>query len=286
MGNNILQNKLYDIETSPPPGMWNRISEKLDAEEASQKEATVIPMPVARQTNWTKIALAASVIGFIAMTALWFANRNNGSSTETSDPVVKTVTTIKTDTVYITKPDNNNNTIAGTTNTNTVPSTTTTSQNNQQSYTTSPVTTTVLPQNNTIVKQQPDTKLPKDKKTNTDLEIQKVEKPLIVSNNNKDIIIKDENGKPVRNIEVVKSTEGATTAGPDSKGDKAIGNIINKISMASDKEEIDSIINSSTYWKKQVQEWRNKLIKSGYKPNLINSLDILKLKKLLEEKNP
>jgi hypothetical protein len=284
MGNNILQNKLYDIETPPPPGLWNRISEKLDAEDASKKEATVIPMPVVRKTNWTKIALAASVIGFIAMTALWLTNKNNSSPTVSPDPVVKTVTTIKTDTVYITKPDNNNTTIAGTTNMNTEPSTTTIPQNNQQSYT-SKTPTTVLPQNNTIVK-QPNTKLPKDKKANTDLEIQKVENPLIVNNNNKDIIIKDENGNPIRNIEVVKSSESATTTGPVSKGDKAIGNIINKISMASDREEIDSIINSSTYWKQQVQEWRNKLIKSGYKPNLINSLDILELKKLLEEKNP
>jgi hypothetical protein len=284
MGNNILQNKLYDIETPPPPGLWNRISEKLDAEDASKKEATVIPMPVVRKTNWTKIALAASVIGFIAMTALWLTNKNNSSPTVSPDPVVKTVTTIKTDTVYITKPDNNNTTIVGTTNMNTVPSTTTIPQNNQQSYT-SKTPTTVLPQNNTIVK-QPNTKLPKDKKANTDLEIQKVENPLIVNNNIKDTIIKDENGNPIRNIEVVKSSESATTTGPVSKGDKAIGNIINKISMASDREEIDSIINSSTYWKQQVQEWRNKLIKSGYKPNLINSLDILELKKLLEEKNP
>ncbi len=284
MGNNTLQTKLYDIETPPPPGMWNRISEKLDAEEASKKEATVIPMPVARKTNWTKIALAASVIGFIAMTALWFSNRNTKPTQAPENTTVKTIETIKTDTVYITKPDvNNANVTAGTTTPN-KNSTTVTPQNNQQSYTT-PRTTTVLPQNNTLVK-QPDDKLPKEKKRNTDLEIQKVDKPFIANNNNKDIIIKDENGNPVRNIEVVKSSEAATAAGPVSKGDKAISNIINKISMASDKEEIDSIINGSTYWKKQVQEWRNKLIKSGYKPNLINSLDILELKKLLEEKNP
>jgi hypothetical protein len=273
---NNIQKKLYDIEATPPPGMWNRIAEELDAE-TEQKVAPVVVMPQAKN-NWMRIALAASVLGFIAMTALWLTKKPTETKTPDSTAVTPPVTTIIKDTVYLPQPETAtpNTTSPSLVNTNPAPATVL------------PNTTTVTPSKNNgaVVQSNPaNNTQQKDNTKDKDFNLPNKQTPVLVDNNApKDIIIKDANGNPIRNIEVTKTLNPNNgIAGPDSKGDKTIGNILSKISLASDGEEIDSIINNSQYWKKQIKQWRDKLIKSGYTPNLINSLDFVELKKLLEQ---
>jgi hypothetical protein len=272
--NNNIQKRLYDLEATPPPGMWNRIAEKLDAE-TEEKVAPVVLMSTPKN-NWMRIALAASVLGFIAMTALWLTNKPTKTSTPDSTATAPPVTTIIKDTVYLPQPSvaAPNTANPALVNTNTIPNVQPNSTNVAQPK-----------NNNTIANTNPKqvNNAPNKDKRN-DIVIPK-QAPILVDNNpTKDIIIKDANGNPIRNIEVTKTMDPSKgVAGPDSKGDKTIGNILSKISLASDGEEMDSIINKSQYWKLQIKQWRDKLIKSGYTPNLINSLDFVELKKLLEK---
>jgi hypothetical protein len=234
-------------------------------------------MPQAKN-NWMRIALAASVLGFIAMTALWLTKKPTETKTPDSTAVTPPVTTIIKDTVYLPQPETAtpNTTSPSLVNTNPAPATVL------------PNTTTVTPSKNNgaVVQSNPaNNTQQKDNTKDKDFNLPNKQTPVLVDNNApKDIIIKDANGNPIRNIEVTKTLNPNNgIAGPDSKGDKTIGNILSKISLASDGEEIDSIINNSQYWKKQIKQWRDKLIKSGYTPNLINSLDFVELKKLLEQ---
>jgi hypothetical protein len=277
MTSNNIQKRLYDIEAIPPAGIWNRIAAKLE-EDADTSIAPVVALPV-RKNNWMRIALAASVLGFVITTALWLTKKEaKEKEIPGSTAVAKPEPIIIKDTVYITKPE------TATPNTNTAPLVNNTINANPV---TTPITIAPTPTNNSnsgiVKKTVQNTKQPTND-TPKDLTVPNNQTQVLVDNTRpKDIIIKDQNGKPVRNIEVVKTTETNGIAGPDSKGDKTIGTILSKISMASDGEEIDSIINNSSYWKKQIKDWRDKLIKSGYTPNLINGLDFEGLKKLLEQ---
>jgi hypothetical protein len=260
---NNIQKRLYDLETAPPPGMWSRIAAKLDEETSDKSEAPVFVMPVqSRKNNWTRIALAASFLGFVTMSALWFFQSKN-KNTSTTGTTVKTGTETKIirDTVFLPGTENKQVNLQ-------------TDQNLSNNNIPQP-----LPPNNINTNPVKGTQPEKNQ------DLQKTEAPELVKNiiKPKDIIIKDDKGNPIRNIEVVKTTDPANMSGPDSKGDKAIANMLNRISLASDKEEIDSIINNSNYWKNQIRVWRTQLIRSGYAPSLINQMDILELKKLVDQ---
>jgi hypothetical protein len=265
--NNIKQ-RLYDIETPAPVGMWDAISARLDAEDASKSIAPVYVIP--KRTNWLKIALAASFIGFVAMTALWFTKSNGKIIEKEGETITKTNTIVLKDTVYLPNTNGAKNTIdqvivQNNSNTNT--------PSKQIISTKEPVI------KDNIITTKKDILLKKDNELVTNGTIK---------NNNEielpQVIIKDQNGNPIKDINVIKSTDQNSMTGPDNKGDKSIGNVINKISLKTDNEEIDSIINNSMYWKKQITEWRKILIKSGYAPSSVNYLDILELKKLIDQK--
>ncbi len=261
---NNIKKRLYDIETPPPLGMWDTIAARLDEEDATKSLVPVYVMP--KRTNWLKIALAASFLGFAAMTTLWLTKDSNKVIEKQDDTITKTNTVVIKDTVYLP----NNNVV------NSVKDKVIVQSNNVTTPT--PTETNIIPNKELIIKDNNNTQ----KKDN--------ELVTINPNNSKKVndlpqlTIKDQNGNPIKDINVVKATDPNSVAGPDSKGDKAIGNVINKISLKSDKEEIDSIINNSIFWKKQINEWRKILIKSGYTPSSVNFLDIIELKKLIEKK--
>ena len=268
--NNIFET-LYEQEVPAPKGMWQLIAQKLDEDEAEQKIVTAKDAPVyelnasTRKTNWTKIALAASVIGFVAMTALWLTN-NPSNTTNTNTAATTPNAIIKKDTVYL-----QNNNVAKVDNT-----TTENIGQNPTNNTTSTATTntsTSTPQNATTNTTKTYTPQVTDYNNNT------------IAKNNTDIVIRDADGNPIKkDISVVKSTDvNNANPGAVSKGNKTIGNITNKISLKSDNEELDSIIDNSTTWKKKIAAWRKTLIQRGNSPKLINSLDATELKKMIDK---
>lgn len=272
-------NRLYEQETTPPPGMWNRIAQKLDEETEASSTTPVVEMTRNLKTNWLKIALAASFIGFATMSVLWILEKNQKYAASSSSSEIAKTKNIPADTINL----NTINTNQGSQKNVAEAATITTSK--QLETATTSIKTASIVKNNTpkkigskefsIIDNSKEVYLSQAPK-NTVREIVSVQPATIT--------IKDVNGNPIRNIEYVKSSDASTVAGPDSKGDKAIGSILSKISLSNDKEEIDNIINNSAYWKKQIQDWRKKLIKSGYAPSIVNNLDILELIKLLDEK--
>jgi hypothetical protein len=277
MEENNIFNRLYNHEVAPPEGLWESIAAKL---EEAEEEKAFVPTPVVQmntpaRTNWLKMALAASVLGFVVMTALWF-NQRKAKPEATEPAIVKETTTIH-DTTYITLPNAtlpNNNVATINENSNNTKITKPTIAENSNTQPIKNVAINKNKQPNEVVVPKEQIQLPASKKE--DIAIEKVKQG--------EIRLKDENGNPIKSIDVVKSTDINNTAGPASKPDKTITSILNKISLAGDKEEIDNIIENSPFWKKQIQEWRTKLIQSGYAPSLINMMDILELKKIIDEK--
>ncbi len=278
MQENNIFNRIYEQEATPPPGMWNRIALQLDAQDEATHAPIISMQDVPKKTSWLKIALAACSIGFVTMTTLWFVAQNKNTKTvaqnTTNTPNNNTITKTITDTVYI--PTTNevlttNGGLAYVDNNN-VPS-----NNNNNKYITTPKTNTTIKNNtanNTNISNP--TKVNNNNTATNNTEI--------TTANNNQVINTDNTGTPPQNIVDVNITNPASLSGPISQGDKAISSILNKLSMLEDNEELDSIINKSAIWKKQIAEWRNNLIKSGYAPSLINHMDIISLLKLLDEK--
>jgi hypothetical protein len=273
--------RLYQAEMPPPPGAWDNIALLLGDEDAEKTIAPLIPITSRKKNGWMRIALAASLIAFVAATALWLAEKNNKSaaSVATKDqpqPQPKPDSVIIRDTVfmpgekimlppskiYVYPPANGN-----------------------------PVTARNNPagQNNTRGSRpggdNPLTGSPPGN-DNGNRQLQVRTNPNDVAGNNPKLgtaQMVDSNGQVIRNISAVNATSSNNATGPESKGDKSITNILSRISQAGDGEELDSIINNSPYWKQRVLQWRQKLIKSGFTPSIINHLDIVELQKLLKE---
>ncbi len=286
--NNHIQQRLYHIDTPPPPDMWSRISAELDkdTETKAVTSAPVYVMPNRSTNKWLKVGLAASLLGFVAMTTLWVFKNNNinnsnnnnnqasANNTNNTNNTKNTITTLPTtttkDTVYITKPAD----VAITNTPKPVIITNTVTLPAKEKIVYLPAKDKPNAQPNNIASNSTGNELAT---TNT--------LPITNGTNLGQVIIKDNKGNAVQDIGVVKANENNTvTAGASSKADKAITSILNKISVKSDKEEIDSIIDASPYWKAKIQEWRNQLINNGYAPNIINNLDIVELKKIIEQK--
>jgi hypothetical protein len=282
MKENNIFNRLYEQEATPPSFMWDRIAQKLDEEEGIS--TPVVPMVTRPKTNWLKIAFAACFVGMVVTTALWIIEKNKKKDASNEAIVSNQNPAVQKENVPVTTIPSNSETTSDALNKETTNTTALTPQT-----TTQPITgnTDNIVSNNTKNPAPIQANTPKEKAAPNSNE-----KELVVSNsttqktdiNNTTITIKDENGNPIKNISEVKASSSSTVAGPDSRGDKAIASILTKLSLSSDKEEIDNIINESAYWKKQIQIWRNKLIKSGYAPSLINHLDLVELIKLLDEK--
>jgi hypothetical protein len=90
--------------------------------------------------------------------------------------------------------------------------------------------------------------------------------------------------QPQQNIVDVNATIPSGLAGPDIKGEQSITSILNKLSMADDKEYIDSLIKASPVFKVKINNWRRQLIKAGLDAVKVNSLDVFELKKELEDR--
>ncbi len=271
MQENNIFNRIYNQEVSPPPGLWNSIAKKLD-EEVDIKFAPVVPISTTR--NWLKIALAACTVGFIIMSTLWYVAKRNKSTIPTiaqqiNDPKIVT----KTDTVYIKSATINNTNTA-------IPKIDITTQ---PTIETKNNTVKTVANNGAKVNSLNNTNTPKNLNNST---ANNNSQQTINPNNNTTLnnIAVDSNDKPIKRIDEVGYMTNNNVTGPSTQSDKAITNILSRISLSTDNEELDSIINNSKFWKNQIQEWRNKLIKSGYAPSLINQLDIIALMKLLEEK--
>jgi hypothetical protein len=291
MEGNIRQ-RLYDIETPPPPGAWQNIARALDAED-EQRTAPVVPIntetvPV-RRINLRRLALAASIVGFVAMTALWLVERNrkpaaaepviasgerSSTTTKAAAPDTVQVQKLIRDTVFVTTP--------GETVILTQPPVILPPQRDNRPVITDPSNDRFANNrsnsNNNRDVQGADPNSNKNNSLVADPSARLRNNDVAISNT----LARDSNGKVIQDIGVVNAGAQPNIAGP-SRGDKSIANILSRISVKGDNEELDRLIEESPYWKKKIQEWRDKLIKSGYTPSLINIMDISELQKLMKE---
>jgi hypothetical protein len=277
--------RLYQAEMAPPAAAWDNIALLLD--EAEEKNlAPVIPITTPRKRNWLRIALAASVLAFVAMTALWLTERNQKSGA--------TGTAANTPTTTVPQPGNNNppQDIAGKEAPVIVHDTVYMPGEKvlipaKPTYIYPPTQNPVMAGNNPVKNNTRSNDNATNAAENNTRNLLGVNNPdnVLAGNNPKlgKAQMVDSNGKVIRNIESYNATDPATIGAPDSRGDKSITNILTRISQTGDGEELDSIINNSPYWKNKVYQWRQKLIKSGFTPSIINHMDIVEMQKLLKE---
>lgn len=287
-----IRNRLYNQEAPPPPDAWDAIALALDETEERQTAAPVIPITRNRGARWMRIALAASVLGFVAMTALWLRDRNAGNTSTAGTgttasgaqpPVQKAegkpgIPGNKDSVpVPITVPPGNtqNDQLAGNEDRSNPPAVQPARQ---------PVNIPIPPRRNN--NQQLAGNQPQPVNNNRSLQPYNNNNNPVANNNVAlaQVQMKDSSGKVIKSgIGYVGATDPANVTGPVSRGDQSIGRILNRISQQGDREELDSIIQNSPYWKAKIQEWRNILIKSGYTPTIINFMDFAELQKLLQE---
>jgi hypothetical protein len=265
-----IRERLYHLETPPPAGVWDRIALSLDEED--QNNIPVIPITQTKKANWQKWALAASLIGFVVMTGLWFAERGKKSgqvivqekavsqldSVNSKGKVnqvaeMQPVMPVKTDTVFITTPGS----------------------------------IIIQKEPAYITRNIPQVKQGKGKDMNSDGQViiaQKDPSQVVPENGYiPKVVLRDSLGNVIQKIGEVRSSNETIATGPLTRGDKSIAQILSKISVNGDNEELDRIIGDSPYWKNKIQEWRNKIIRSGYTPNAVNLMGIPELLKIIEE---
>jgi hypothetical protein len=275
-----LRERLYQLETPPPVDVWERIAQTLD--ESDERKAPVIPLQPVKKYNWLKVALAASFIGFVVMTGLWYAERGKKAEkiivrengTPTRDTLKEPGT--QNTTAQVTEPPANDNNAGNNNRDN--------SSNNSINNTTAGNNNGTQVQNKTP--QQKGDRLPVTNERN--IVTQKDPSPLVAENKNlPKVVARDSSGKVILDINEIQSANETTLTGPVTAGDKSIARILSKISANGDDEELDRVIKDSPYWKNKIQEWRNKLIRSGYTPSAVNLMDLPALLKILqEEKTP
>ena len=274
--NNNIRNRLYDLETPPPQGAWSVIANMLDNEAfAKTTDAPIITMvPKVHKTNWLRIAAAASFIGFVTMSVL-YVTKNTITNNTNSVANAHTPTNTK-DQVTVKKVLKTQDAVVPNINATTTTTNNTTSNNT--------VSNIKAPKNNNVL--NPVTPMVKKSVVNINTDLiatNTTTKKVLPTATLSNIVIKDANGNVIRDIAVIRSTEKSDVAGPNIKGDKSINNVLNKISLKSDTEEIDNIIQNSSYWKAQIAQWRKQLIKSGYAPSVVNIMDAAELQKLLKK---
>ena len=270
--NGNIRERIYHLETPPPAGVWERIAHVLDEDE--QQKTPVIPITGKNKTNWLKMALAASLVGFVAMTGLWLAERGAKKEKE-----MVRQNTIKPAADTLNKKGNE-----------------------MAEQKTAPV---LMPQDSAalppkiiirnvpvyITRDNPGIKKIPGKDNAAPEEFIQVRtnpsQTLADNNHLPRVVARDSSGKAIQDIGVVRSANETNAAGPLTRGDKSIAQMLSKISVKGDNEELDRIISDSPYWKNKIQEWRNKLIRSGYSPSAVNMMDIPELLKVIqEEKTP
>ncbi len=268
--------QIYDQAVMPPPSAWSNIARELDSSK-EERLTPVITMPPAapKSIGWVKIAAAACAVGFVSMTALWISERNNKQNNETA--LATTVPTNNTNDTSKPSLAKNDGIATGTISTDKLigdegvkllpnndgssnPNKNNTNDNGYLPNTRQTTNTTI--QNTT-----------NNSNSNNN-------SSTVATNNGSNVTTPINN--PPKNIVDVMITDPGNTAGPISVSDKQIGTILNRISVSDDKEELDSIIQRSAYWKQQMNLWRQQLIKSGYAPSSVNYLDIIELKKLAD----
>jgi hypothetical protein len=283
-----LRERLYQLETPPPGAVWERIAQTLD--DADEHRAPVVPLQPVRKNNWMKIALAASVVGFVAMTVLWYTEKGK----KVEQAIVRENTTIPPDslkqpgtqntTAQVTETPADSNTNNSNNNSNNNTATHNGNGNNQLPGNDNNIQNTAT-NNNAQQKRNPSLPVTNGKNIVT----QKDPSPLVADNNNNlpKVVARDSSGKVIQDINEIQSVNPTTATGPVTAGDKSIARILSKISANGDDEELDKVIKDSPYWKNKIQEWRNKLIRSGYTPNAVNLMDLPSLLKILQdEKTP
>ncbi len=269
-----IRERLYELETPPPAGIWDRIAQTLDEDE--HRQAPVVPISRARNTQWPKIALAASLVGFAIMTGLWFSERGK----KAGKIIVKEVPVLQPDTSRNPAANSNNN------NNNNLAATEPTQKQNEADS----IRIVYVPQVKEVPvyisrNNEPGKQTPVRDNNNQPLQTTPINNtPVLADNKNlPKAVARDSSGKAIQDIATVRSSSGeGTVAGPLTRADKAIAQILSRISVKGDNEELDSIISESPYWKGKIQEWRNKLIHSGYTPNAVNMMDIPALLKVIE----
>jgi hypothetical protein len=284
-------NQIYNQEVAPPPAMWKRIESKLDEiEQENVHIAPVVNILEAKKAknNWLKVALAACSLGLIAMTAMWMIEKNKKKNTEIAANTTIVDNDTKKQDQVINAPVEAPKAITDSNNGLPLPNTSTTysdglvssnsnfgTDNNQavnNKNTQSKATSNNIYSNNTVDNNSSTSQQKTSNQSNTS-----------TANNSTS---NDPINNPPKNIAEVNYLDPSQTIGPLNQNDKTISNILSRISVNDDNEELDSIIEKSAYWKQQINIWRQQLLKGGYTPSIINNLDIIELKKLIDTKVP
>ena len=267
-----IADKLYDWETAPPPGAWGNIAIALSTVDANTEKtpAKVVRLP------FRKVAIAAVVLGIVSFVTWNFLSSSAG------DPVV---------------------------------------QDNQLPPTPSDINTnddiTVRPSMPVI-----DASIDNRRRTTFNI-ARRVNRPLILADNYVTSDVPDETSSDIRHTGVTDLRAQATTSRSGVKAPPitdANGNIImdyslitsgdnnyiiitcpngeqtrisskflpmlNYLNAATEPAEyFDAIIRENNLWKNRFSQWRSKLIQqSSFIPTGTNFLDILELKDMLEDK--
>lgn len=256
------QNKIFNYEETPPKGAWGNIAKMLD-ETDDKKEITT---PIAKKTTkiiYWRIAAAASIIAVIATTAIWI-----NAGTKNTEPVLANVTvnkisqdpSIKAETPLAFE---------------TVKSSKTSSE--------------ILP-----AKNKKAVSTFSNINTNNNTKIQYVKANAAESLTGKPTLNKTEkltntSGDIPNDIALMNTPNNYVSfIGPNGQEVKVSSKFSNLLGYMDGKdpeaeENLDRIINESSFWRGKFKIWRNKMINNSIAPSPANFMDIIELSKFLQE---
>ena len=257
------QNKIFNHEETPPKGAWENIAKMLD--DVDDKKVTATP-PAANKTTkiiYWKIAAAACIIAVIATTAIWI-----NAGTKNTEPALANVPANKVSQEQVVNIE--------------TPLVVETVKSSKSS-------SDILPENS---KKAVSTFSNTNPNINTKIEYIKADEIASLSGNptlNKTEKLTNTSGEIPNDIALMNAPNNYVSfIGPNGQEVKVSSKFSNLLGYMDGKdpeseENLDRIINESSFWRGKFKVWRNKMINNSIAPSPANFMDIIELSKFLQE---
>jgi hypothetical protein len=263
------QEKILNHEETPPVGLWDNIATALDN---TKNETPVISIKAVQKNKigFWRMAAAASIVGLIVASVFVF--------TKKGDTQLETIATVK----------------------NTTPLNEVASSVDTPSTTPSPInestTETLLLRNDkitkhSIAKKQKPT-IPEQVDIDIELSYTGVAEVAALAPDPSKIKsdkLTNEAGEIINDMALLNAPNTyITIIGPDGESVKVSSKFSKMINAITDKkpgteEYIDKVIKESKFWRGKFSKWRDKMINNTLAPSPTNFMDVIELSKLVKE---